>query len=438
MASVSYTFNLDLVSSAATSTAATSSAESSAAIGASYDSAQTSVHSASSLPQVSSPACTSGDCFVIHSEGPGVTTLSIGEEDGGFGEFISLPVVDGSLFLEPPVTSFAGGAGFTDPNSATGYEVSTLAIGEEDGGLAAAPAEIGGEQSIYAAGQEPVFTMQPIYDSQPAPVQVAAVPIGSEETTLFSIPIPKPAETGASIEAVQVATANSPLPPLQTVPIVEPRAKPVDLAGTAFPVPEVKPDAMVATAAAPLPTDSSAAVTTDSKYVSVGDYDSYLASMAVPESGVSELAVAAVPPSGPSADNTDSVMAIYNPPPPAPEPSSSSRIEVVLHPVPKEVPTSVAGETIVSPTMKPANFTTSEPTTLASIQTVPIEVEVELPSTLPEASSSGTVIGPSFVTVDAPLPAGKPDAVGAETPRLSEEDFRISTLALGEEESGGG
>ena len=496
MASVSFTFNLDPVASTAQQGAASGATESTAAIGAKYDIVQSSVQSTAQsnahLSGVASPACADGGCFVVHGEGPGVTTLSVGEEDGGTDGFITLPVVDGSLFLEPPVTDFAG----------ADYQVTTLAIGEEDGGAAVASSEIGGSSSAAEiSAVEPGFTMEPIYDSQPAPLsaapQVAAAPAGTIQTTPIQTtpiytPTPKPAATGATIDSIQTATARSPLPPVQTVPITQPATTQTELAGSSFPLPGVKPDVTFASVGAEGSSVVGAGGASDTNLVSVGDYDAYLESMGKSGSSTavagnvtpdqssqavyappplaplepflsstevagnvttaqSSQAVYAPPPLAPLEPfvlppvSADTVTITYSPPPLAPDVVAPTRVEVVLQPVTTSPSTVSAPDTVVSPRMKPATFTTPGPATLPPIQTVPIETvpiqtDVFVPSTsvVSPQTPVSTEIGGTFTTIDTPLPAGKPEAANAEAPRLSDDDFRISTLALGEEEAGGG
>jgi len=455
VASVSFTFNLDPVTTTAKQGAAPATTESNAAIGAKFDNVQSSVQGNSHLSGLNSPACVGGDCFVVHGEGPGVTTLSLGEEDGGAGDYITLPVVDGSLFLEPPVTDFAGGAS---------YDVTTLAIGEEDGGAAVGSSEIGGPSTVAQSNPAaPGFAMEPIYDSNPAPLnataQVAAAPAGSIQTTPIQTtpiltPIPKPASTGATIESIQTATARSPLPPIQTVPITQPVAKPTELAGNAFPLPGIKPDVTFASVGTGGSSVTAAGGASDANFVSVGDYDAYLQSMGKGDPSTvvagysapaqSSQAIYVPPPLAPLEPfnlppvGADTVTITYSPPPPAPDAAAPTRVEMVFQPVTKPTPAIGAIETVVSPRMKPATFTTPGPATLAPIQTVPIQTEIGLSPVVSPLPPVGTQIGGSFATVDSPFPAGKPEGIGAEAPRLSDDDFRISTLALGEEDAGGG
>ncbi len=511
MASVSFTFNLEPATSVAKQGSASAATESSAAIGAKYESVQTNVQGASHLSGLNSPACVGGDCFVVHGEGPGVTTLSSGEEEGVSGDFITLPVVDGSLFLEPPVTDFAvGGAE---------YDVTTLAIGEEDGGIATASPEIGGGSPLASSGNavESGFSMEPIYDSQPTASagasQVASAPLGAIQTTPILTPLPKPSTAGATIASVQNATASSPLPPIQTVPIIEPTVKPTELASNSFPVPETKPETITASAGVSGASAASPAASSGSNFVSVGDYDSYLASLggsgssapiagnigATAEAGASPIyappplapfeaaapaaaqtassAVYAPPPLAPiepfnlqpvgadsitvsyrppplapiepfnfSPAGTDTATITHNSPPAAPGSAAPARVEVVFQPATSPAPAINAIEASAAPRMKPASFTTPGPATLSPIQTVPIEIEVGLPpqTSITDATAPSTQFnfaadtGSTFATVDAPIPAGKPEGIGIEAPRLSDDDFRITTLALGEEDSGGG
>ena len=503
MASVSFTFNLDpAVSAAKQNSTAPAATESNAAIGAKYDSVQTSVQGTSHLSGLDSPACVSGDCFVVHGEGPGVTTLSIGEEDGGSGDYITLPVVDGSLFLEPPLSGVVGGAEAVGGGEVVGageYDVTTLAIGEEDGGLAAAPPEI---------GVDPAFVSGPI--EQAGASQVAAAPLGPIETTPIITPVAKPTSVAATPESVQIATAASPLPPIQTVPIIEPRAKPAELASTSFPLPEIKPDGIGGAGGSAV---ASADGISGENLVSVGDYDAYLESMTEGGSGTAVAGSTSTPTAQPVASaiyappplpplegfdlsplNTNTASIIYSPPPLAPiepfnlppvsadevtisyrppplapiepfdfaAPSTGTPSIVYSSPPPAPVfgsigpvetaplaaasPTPAIGalETSAAPRIKPASFMTPGPATLPPIQTVPIQTEVPLPVQAPVAQTTtissdaifGTTPGSSAFVVEGPIPPGKPE--GVEAPRLSDDDFRISTLALGEEEAGGG
>ena len=507
MASVSFTFNLDPVASTATRSSTTSAAtESSAAIGAKYDSVQTNVQGASHLSGLNSPACVSGDCFLVHGDGPGVTTLSVGEEDGGMGDYITLPVVDGSLFLEPPIGGVAADAT---------YDVTTLAIGEEDGGIAAAPPEIGGSEAIISSGSIGAGSID-----QTGAGQLAAAPLGAIQTTPIvqsapiASPVPKPTSLGAS--AGPVHTASSPLPPIQTVPITEPRAKPTELAGASFPLPELKPEGVFASTGTSGSAIAGAESGAGANSISVGDYDAYIASLGGNTSGTavagnasassSQAAASAIyvppplaplegfdlspissntasviysppplppiepfnlppvgadevtvsyrpPPLAPieafdftSTTGTQSAEAVYSAPPPAPIFGSIGPVETApLAVTSNPTPAIGALETSAAPRIKPASFTTEGSTTLAPIQTVPIQIETSLPAQAPLGQtsttfSSGAVFdispGSSAFVVDGPIPSGKPD--GVEAPRLSDDDFRISTLALGEEEAGGG
>ena len=135
----------------------------------------------------------------------------------------------------------------------------------------------------------------------------------------------------------------------------------------------------------------------------------------------------------------------YSAPPPAPVVGSIGPVETApLAVTTSTTPAIGAIETSAAPRIKPASFTTPGPAALPPLQTVPIQTEVPLPVPSPVGPSStiapetlfGTSAGSSAFTIDGPIPSGKPE--GVEAPRLSDEDFRITTLALGEEEAGGG
>jgi len=143
---------------------------------------------------------------------------------------------------------------------------------------------------------------------------------------------------------------------------------------------------------------------------------------------------------------TETATVIYNSPPAAPDSAVFAPVQAVLPTSATTTPTYTAIEASAPPRIKPASFTTQGPVSLAPIQTVPIQTEIGLPVQEPVTDTSaisaqpqfGSNTGSTFVTVDGPIPSGKPEGVGAEAPRLSDDDFRITTLALGEEDSGGG
>lgn len=465
MASVTYSFNLEPVASAASQRASSTAAESSDAVAAKYQAAQPStVQSQHSMAGMQSPACDGSTCFIVHSDGPGVTTLSLGEEDGGgAGEFLTLPVVDGVQFMEPPVTSFA---------DAGQFDITTLAIGEEDGGMASAAPEIGSTQPSFEVSDanqqfalQPMPTAKPEMTIAPQTVQTAEVQsqFASAGTTQIVEPRMKPETTAFSMAPIVYAPAATPLPPIQTTPISTPRAKPTEIAAPAAPLPEMKP-ATVAAAPAPMaaPTPMAApaapaasavtsapqpAAASGENFVSVGDYDSYIASLgggegtttAATTGGSEAVATAEVP----VAPTTTTVT--YAPPPPAPvstavtySPPPAAPVEAMSSAQPAPA---AAMEETVAPRMKPATFTTPGPATLPPIQTVPIQSSPAVTADPIQLSPQAAPVAEStfnFATIDTPMPAGKPEGSGLDAPRLSEEDFRITTLALGEEDAGGG
>jgi len=401
LAGVTFSFNLEpVVSASARGAASVQTDEATAATAAKYQAVEADLHSNSTAVE-GSPACDGSGCYIVHGDGPGVTTLSIGEEDGG-SDYLSVPVVDGSEFLVPPSNSISSGPS---------YEVTTLAIGEEDGGVASAGSAIG---------------------TSPTPI---ASPIQSEfQFALEDTPLPRLSAASATAEA---HVAHSPLPPVQTVPIIEPTAKPTRVASVESPVPEIKP----------LVPGTQIAATPNTSYQSVGDYESYLTGMAKGDSGtsVATSSVSGVEPSTSAAGLNPT--AIYVPPPlaplelfefAAPEPyvaityappplAPLERVEVVLQPIATTPIASAGLDSVVAPRMKPASFTTSGPATLGPIETVPIQSTTAIPSDLTSSS-----------IINGPIPIEKPESASLDAPRLTEDDFKITTLALGEEESGGG
>jgi len=452
VASVTFSFNLDPVVSATSQRASTVAAESSASVAAKYQAAQPSaVQGQHSMAGMNSPACDGSTCFIVHSDGPGVTTLSLGEEDGGgVGEFLTLPVVDGVEFLEPPAMNFA---------DAGQFDITTLAIGEEDGGIASAAPEIGSMEPVYSApeiGQQ--LALQPIPLSKPEmsvttqTVQIAEVQsqLPPIETTPIIEPRMKPETTASAMAPIAFAPAATPLPAGQVSSVTAPRAKPTDFAFDLGPLPAMKPAAVGGTTAAiPETAITQPAAPAEGNFVSVGDYDSYIASLSGGDTAVSDTASVSAPataaPQSPVAPAETTVT--YSPPPPAPDtavtyvapPAAPSEAVTYVQPAPTQ-PVAAEPEAM-TPRMKPATFTTPGPASLPPIETVPIETSPAITTNPVEMTlQPATGFEPTFnfATVDAPMPAGKPEGSGLDTPRLSEEDFRITTLALGEEDAGGG
>ena len=555
MSNVTFDFNLDPVVSAASQRTSTVTTESSAEIGAKFEAAQSSV-SSNGLMSVGTPTCDSG-CYIVTGEGPGVTTLSIGEEDSGGSDFFALPMVDGVEFLEPPVTSFASAGDFdffleppvTSFASASDNDITTLAIGEEDGGSIGPVAEIGnayssaapvanesteiGQQFSFApietmpfsepmiaqtfetvsvqSGLPPIETtpiigsasfaepeLKPMTSMQPiemASVQSGLPPI---ETTpiigsaSFAEPRMKPTVSAQPVETasvqldlppleatpilgsasfaeprmkptvsaqpIETASTQSGSNPIETTPIVgsdsfiEPRVKPASIASSGSPLPDLKPSVIPASIGVAAADVAVIPTSADEDVVSVGDYDSYLASL----SGSENNADAAVT-GGEAVEPTVVQAAVtYEPPPAAPELSLQSMIAVTPEPavvVQETATTQVAALDITqpitdsvatipqmtdsqSPRVKPATFTSPGPATLPPIETVPIQAnaigDVSVQQGVPLGSNA------AFATIDGPVPSGKPAGLSGDSPRLSADDFRITTLALGEEDAGGG
>ena len=452
MSSVTYSFNLEPVASATTQRAGSGIAETSEAVAAKYQAAQPSgVQNPHNMAGMQSPACDGSTCFIVHGEGPGVTTLSVGEEDGGVpGDFLTLPVVDGVEFLAPPVTSFA---------DAGQFDITTLAIGEEDGGVASAAPEIGSAQPSYEvidANQQ--FALQPLPMIKPEMTVTTQIgQLSPIQTTPIVEPRMKPEVSAFAMAPITTAPAATPLPPIQTTPITAPRAKPTEIAAPAVPLPEVKPSTVAfapAPAAAPIPAtapvqsiESAAqpAGVSGENFVSVGDYDSYIASLSAGDgtltatTGGSEAVAVTEQPATPA-----QTTVTYAPPPLAPI-SNVIYAQPPLAPVSSITyapPPAAPADAVDLPRMKPATVTLPGPAAAAPIETVPIETSpavttdpIQIPLQPAPAADSTTF---NFSTIDTPMPAGKPEGASLDAPRLSEEDFRITTLALGEEDAGGG
>lgn len=464
MASVSFSFNLDPVASGTTQATAAPAAASNTAVSAKYEAAQAGFQGQPGMAGISSPACDAGGCFIVHGEGPGVTTLSVGEEGGGGGDFIALPVLDGVGFLEAPAPSFVGVAD---------YNITTLAIGEDQGSGVSSVAEIGSETA-----QSPQFAMEPVYGTTEigsvAPLHTAQTDLAPIQTVPIVEPRAKPesAMAASAMPATDVASAQPQVSPVELGPIAEPRAKPETLTSFTFPLPDMKPGSFAASGVETASATSTGTQASNGNYVSVGDYDSYVASVGsgTPAASI-ELADTPVAVEAPISDaatpaTPSSVAVTFNAPPPvtdvaapstsmagapvtpapAVETAAPERVEMTFQPV-GSAPVESVADAIAAPRMKPASFTTPGPASLAPIQTVPIDtVPIQTaPGLAPmPVSSEVSVVAPqaetgmTFTTVDGPVPMGKPEGVSVESPRLSDEDFKITTLAYGEEDAGGG
>ena len=147
MTNETYVFGLEQVGRATGSyVPAQTAAYTSTQIGAEYQVLAQGFVNENTISGSFSPACEGGNCLIVGG-GPGVTTLSIGEEDGN-GEYLTRAVVDGVEFLEPPVDTFTSGGDF---------QFATLAIGEDSSTTVAVSAPIG----------QPVYIGEPSYVGQP-------------------------------------------------------------------------------------------------------------------------------------------------------------------------------------------------------------------------------------------------------------------------------
>lgn len=540
MSNESLIFSLEPVGSAASQAPATTYSDT--AIGAEYQVIEQGFLNANDISGYNSPACFGGNCIVMHEAGPGVTTLSIGEEEGT-GDYLARAVLDGVAFLEPPVSTFTSGGDF---------QFATLAIGEDAGAVVSAPPAIGQAGVLetqpvqsyaerVALDAQPVQTYyervtietQPIVSyadpvqifAAPAPAPVYAEPIPSDDwrdaaldfgrstqtyapfdaiasgryeaTTMqpiYTAPEVPPAATvsayefseTAAVEPLQpapfepVSTLSEPLrtvpleifmtdpvpmpaapvpmaptaglEPIQTVPFVEPREKPglismpAPIAKSAvlpegdgrvtveYLAPRAKPEIYINGSPVPYlrpePGMTASGITgiapeqaLSGEFISVGSYDDYLnATGGGAAAGGTVLEPLA----------TDPVMEL---PVPAAEPliidmpDSSSVVEpgtseeIALTPqVPESavITGTVASDEAGQAPMTPASISMAEP---ASGQ----------------ASGGADALGGS----EAEVMTSSPDemrlgtaAPASDAPLLTEEDFRITTLALGEEDGG--
>lgn len=501
MAGVEYTFNLGPVSETSLRSTRPEFSQDNSNVAAAFEQAQAASVRSSEISGQVSPACDGGRCIVMHGDGPGVTTLSVGEE-GGAGDFLTLPVVDGVAFLEPPATSFAA-SGEAGPARASiaigetappgnlaqgnGHEVTTLAIGEEDGGYASAetPSIGSGAHSPYemqphgviettsvggASAPAPVVaegygTMEPIYSPLDARFQ------GSGTQTAFSAEpavVPTtPIESGPAApreKPVSIATAGAPVPDAKPgAEIAAPIA-----ASTTTPMPNAKPDigpsAPTATVeAVPIPAEKPAAepiaatavpeasgevvaasetrtslpfegglsiadILQEAKQsggtkveggtISVGDYDAYMAAEGTtPATGRYEFGDA-------QSEGSATVAGEDIVPAQLRDPSSSGGAEPVY---------STEYDFGTPPPSLDGNGAGASTETGVAMEELP-EPVYSTTFSAPPAEVQGVEGSSGDVMPAAP----ELDAGGAERPALTEEDFRITTLALGEEEAGGG
>ncbi len=291
--------------------------------------------------------------------------------------------------------------GYHPSVSSQGPGVTTLAIGEEDGGFAGAGPQTGVLQST---------------DIPP--------PIGG-----FSAPGNSPLPRQGIVEVA---------PAVETVPIVGPRLKPAVLAGLETPYPGIKPEQSVATADAAQynGTFLQAEGPVEQTYISVGDYDSYLAASgsggqisSTADIGADESSVQSV------GGTVLNAAAVYVPPPLAPIESFEF---TVSEPVSAET---TADNSKAVPVITPAKFTTTQPSALP-VSLPPVEI-ISPESTVngtavPETATAGLSAAASESFLNSPVPLEKPPEMSKDLPRLSEDDLRITTLAFGEEEAGGG
>ena len=427
------------------------------------------------------PECDFGSCFVIHSEGPGVTTLAIGEEDNA-GGYIALPVIDGVAFMEPPVEDFGAVTHYAE------YEVSTLAIGEEEGGIAVADA--GAVFESHDGQAAAIVSNAPAYAPyEPAPTQVAferpvyrtvePVPAIGQEPVFeappvyaYAQPVPQPDPRYGTMAPVTGTVAYDPAPIVETVSVAEvaaPRAKPAGLEMAGVPLPEAKPGVggipiVPASISTVEPTGVSAAAQGD--YVSVGSYDDYLRSLG--EESTAPAPVSAVGEPLPATESVSlepvtsvapAAVSTAEPVAPLASPEPSGRVERTYIPAREAAlpaDPAPAAVNVVDPSAADAARETSLPRVKPAQEDASLTAPSIAPAapaglgapatgdstTLLPADTAGETATASEIEARAPREDGRPiadpPAGNLDAPRLTEEDFRITTLALGEEEAGGG
>ncbi len=269
-------------------------------------------------------------------QGPGVTTLALGEEDGG-AQTSSAPVQIESLPHSSPV---GGGDGFT---------VTTLAIGEEDGGMSQAPVQSG----VQTGGMSPIRDDHSIIGEYAK----AARPEGSTYGSMQPIYSPGEAEYAAFAKASQ---------------------GPEVLNFT--PVPRVKPDSVNVSYTPPAGV-SPAPVADAGNYISVGSYEAFISS------GASASAAAPTAPIAPA------VMKTFEAMPPAP--AASAPLSVV--PAPEMVHLGPLDSIMAAPAPAPA------PEASASIPS-PAEIPSAEPVIAPLETAPTAPVVPDPVVPEPAMP----------------------------------
>lgn len=346
---------------------------------------------------VAAPAMGGSTASAHAAPGPGLTTLALGEEDGGMAM---------APELSPPAPPAADG----------GYQVTTLAIGEEDGGGAVAQydahATIGSDYASLPNAARPTGmesnygTMQPIYSP------------GEPEYPAFA----KTSQTPDLLNFHPVARIPKTVI-VQTTPVMT-QAPAIMAPVTNQPM--VMATAPVGTLPQP--------VTQTAGFESVGSYDDYVQSLGGGTAAPAPTPAPTYEPFVPSYEQTAPAPSPYTAPvmsaepmqkphsAPAPNAAFAPSTEATYVTVPIDaylVPPQGA-----TPTPPTASYGADAPVT--KDQPMP---DVSIPETsMPEASTPEEPtpsMGGSFVVIDTALPSA------LTTPAASGLD--VMTLAIGEE-----
>jgi len=292
------------------------------------------------------------------ASGPGVTTLALGEEDGG------------------GMMASSGGdtiGGMSTPGSLEGgYEVTTLAIGEESSGAEMSPiyddhSTIGGHSTIGSIGmerpasaQQSYGTMQPIYS--PGEPEYPAFAKTSQTTDILNFhPVARIPRT----PVVQTAP-----PPVPTVSVAAPTT------GQGQPV--AMDPAPVGTLAQPAPQSTS--------FESVGSYDDYLRSI-----GAQTAAPVATPPvavAAPMPEPAPVMTApIATPPPAAPVMAEPAPVMMPAEPAPiiamPAAPAPMPAPAPVAQPVMPAPIAAPIPTVPVAAPAAPAAIAAPAPAAAP-------------------------------------------------------
>ena len=90
MSGSDFSFNLGTIPSTGISPSTGRDSLATRRVSVEFEAATARIQSTTTHTTFASPACDGSSCFIVHNDGPGVTTLSIGEEDGGGGEYLAV------------------------------------------------------------------------------------------------------------------------------------------------------------------------------------------------------------------------------------------------------------------------------------------------------------------------------------------------------------